>query len=200
MIKKNKKLKYASIALALIAMGGSGCALHRTSEILTPVPNDIRPESLFWDPKRIQAENCPDISGAYLVREEQLFASRPAIPLGISPKSRRDVTLNIKQTNGGISFIGESKEQFGEHHEKIDGETLGCSNGSVIRRWTPRLINGAESGRCLGVTYGESHWRLDNKGNLEARDIVRTRCWKTRGEENRSKDKVLPVEVYERIY
>ncbi|MFI9653006.1 hypothetical protein [Guyparkeria halopsychrophila] len=201
MTKKNKTLNYS--ATALIAMFLAGCDVHRASEIFTPIPKNPDRESLFWDPREIQVAKCPDISGTYIIREEQLFTTRPAVPLGLFPKKNdknsSDVLLIINQTSQGISFTGKTKETSGTHYEELDGEELGCSHGLVVRRWSPHLINGAESGKCLGVSYGETHWRLDSQGNLEAREIIRNRCWNTRGRENISKDTMLPVKIYERV-
>lgn len=177
----------------------------------TSVPREIDSDELYWNPRIISGNGCPDLAGKYQVPAKQISREFIPIPFAVDPISKNrsgralqpsdyfDVTLVIMSVSGGLHFTGRTIEKEGEYRMYFDGKYFGCANGEVVRRQKPFLTKGAESGECRSVAYSESHWRLNSDGDLVVTEVDRERCYSQRGAYLPDSDQVRPTRIYKRI-
>lgn len=145
---------------------------------LTPIPTV---SELDWNPPRISATGCPDLSGTYFIPARDKLSAQ--IPLGVpsSPKlfwrdKDLDVTLTIVSKSDGVSFKGVNARDSGEFFLHYDDVMVGCHDGVLVSRFIGSRGGGGESGACTFFTYGERRTSLNQNGDIQVVYNQRERC------------------------
>lgn len=144
-------------------------------------------QQLDWNPPQISAVNCPNLSGQYLSPDaydyEYLFPNRDigkGLFLG-DPKVRQrdqslEIIITIQSRPNGVSIRADNGRNHVETFTPYDGVKFGCQNGILVSRFIGGRIGGAESGKCIGISYGEYHTFLNTRGDAIVVRNSRERC------------------------
>lgn len=142
-------------------------------------------DQLDWNPPHLSVQNCPDLSGRYLVPASADY--RDVFPVGSERElfGSRDVYLRDKNleiyvtlSNGVTAIIVEADN--GRNHvqstTKYDGITVGCYEHMMISRFVGRVNSPGESWRCTSLLYGEKRIYLNAQKDLVVEFERRERC------------------------
>ena len=152
---------------------------------LSPIPTV---KELDWNPPRISATGCPDLSGRYVAPDAENYRwifpkDRPEKGIyGGNPKIYQrdkglDIVVTIESRPDGIFIHADNGRNHVESFTPYDGVMVGCHGGVLVSRsLSTRHGGGAESGACSSFTYGERRTKLNQNGDIEVVYNQRTRC------------------------
>lgn len=144
-------------------------------------------EQLDWKPKKISVENCPDLSGQYISPDaydyEYIFPNRK-IGKGIfngDPNIRQrdqflEIIITIQSRPDGVLIHANNGRNHVETFTPYDGIKFGCHDGMLVSRFIGGRIGGAESGKCVGISYGEYQTYLNSDSDALVVRNARERC------------------------
>lgn len=143
-------------------------------------------QQLDWNPPQLSAVNCPDLSGRFIAPSPNIYDQifpRPAFSKGLFANSQiyqRDkaleIIITIQSRPNGVSIRADNGRNHVETFTPYDGVKFGCHNGMIVSRYIGGRYGGAESGKCIAISYGEYFTYLNADGDALVGHTARERC------------------------
>jgi hypothetical protein len=169
-------------------------------------------DKLDWNPDRLSASGCPDLSGKYLAPKPAATSYRWAFPSGsereLHPSREiylRDKDLNvyisIESRQNGIRTEASDGRNHVESFSLYDGKMIGCQSGTLVSRFVYPLRRPGESGGGTCLSYGENRASLNSHGNLVIVFARRQRCstWGALANRSPISETVAAPSIFQRI-